>query len=106
MGPYLKDIVNKLKKSDTWKIQLAIAANFISSIDNDEEHIVHTKSDNIKVLINDEVIKKLFDSLKIGYQNNLETMKNSEFIFDYVHLLYYKCNRINPDCEGSYIRFS
>ena len=106
MRPYLKDIVNKLKKSDTWKIQLAIAANFISSIDNDEEHIVHTKSDNIKVLINDEVIKKLFDSLKIGYQNNLETMKNSEFIFDYVHLLYYKCNRINPDCEGSYIRFS
>ena len=106
MRPYLKDIMNKLKKSDTWKIQLAIAANFISSIDNDEEDIVHTKSDNIKVLINDEVIKELFDSLKIRYQNNLETMRSSQFIFDYVHLLYYKCSRINPDCEGSYIRFS
>ena len=33
----LKDIINNLKKSDTWKIQLAIAHNFISSIDNDEE---------------------------------------------------------------------
>ena len=28
--PYLKDILNKLKKSNTWKIQLTIANNFIS----------------------------------------------------------------------------
>ena len=33
--PYLKDI-NNLKKSDMWKIQLSIANNFISSIDNGE----------------------------------------------------------------------
>ena len=32
--PYLKDIKNNLKKSDTWKIQLTIANNFIFSIDN------------------------------------------------------------------------
>ena len=32
--PYLKDITNNLKKSDTWKFQLTIAINFISSIDN------------------------------------------------------------------------
>ena len=36
--PYLKDIINNLKKSDTCKIQLTIDKNFISSIDNDEEH--------------------------------------------------------------------
>ena len=30
IGPYLKDIINNLKKSDTWKIQLTIASNFIS----------------------------------------------------------------------------
>ena len=35
--PHLKDIINNIKKSDTWKIQLTIANNFISSIDNDEE---------------------------------------------------------------------
>ena len=36
--PYLKGIINNLKKSDTWKIQLTIANNFISSKDdNDEE---------------------------------------------------------------------
>ena len=36
----------------------------------------------------DEVIKELFDSLKNGYQNNLKSMKSSEFFFDYVQLLY------------------
>ena len=44
---YLKDIINNLKKSDTWKIQLTVANNFILSIDNDEEHVMHSKSDNM-----------------------------------------------------------
>ena len=51
--PYLKDIINNLKKSDTSKIQLTIANNFISSIDNDEERVMHSKSDNIEIMIND-----------------------------------------------------
>ena len=34
--PYLKNIINNLKNLDTWKIQLTIANEFISSIDNDE----------------------------------------------------------------------
>ena len=38
----------------------------------------------------DEVMKELFDSLKNRYQNNLESIKDSEFVFDYVHLLYCK----------------
>ena len=37
LGQFLKDITFNLKKSDKWKIQLKIANNFISSIDNDEE---------------------------------------------------------------------
>ena len=37
----------------------------------------------------DEVIKELFESLKRRHQCNLELMKGSEFVFDYVHLLYY-----------------
>ena len=67
---------------------------------------MHSKSDNIEILINDEadeVIKELFDSLKNRYQDNLETMKGTEFVFDYVHLLYYKCHKINPNRGGSYI---
>ena len=30
-------------------------------------------------------------------------MKGSEFIFNCVQLLYYKCYKINPNCDGSYI---
>ena len=57
---------------------------------------MHSKSDNIEIMINDEadeVIKELFDSLKNRYQNNLESMKGSAFISDYVHLWYYTCHK-------------
>ena len=46
---YLKDIINSLKKSDMWKIQLTIANNFISSRDNGEERVMHLKSDNTEI---------------------------------------------------------
>ena len=89
----MKDIINDLKKCDTWKVHLAIANNFISSIDNER-----VKSDNIEIMINDKVdefIKGLFYSLKNRSQNNLESMKN-------IHLLCYKCHEINLNCGGSY----
>ena len=57
----------------------------ISSIDN---VWMHSKSENIEYMINDEVdevSKNIFDSLKNRHQNNLESMKGSEFVFDYVH---------------------
>ena len=37
-----------------WKIQLTIANNFISSIDNDEECVICSKRDNIEIMISDE----------------------------------------------------
>ena len=40
----MKDIINNVKKSDTWKIQLTMANYFISSIDNDEERVMHSKA--------------------------------------------------------------
>ena len=62
--PYLKGIINNLKESDTWKIQLTITINFFSfEDDNDEERVMHSKSDNIKIMISDEadeVINKTF----------------------------------------------
>ena len=30
-------------------------------------------------------------------------MKGSDFLFDYVHLLHYKCYKINLNLSGSYI---
>ena len=69
---------------------------------------MHSKTNNIEILINDEadeVIKELFDSLKNRYQNNLESIQGSQFVFDYVHLLYYKYHKINSNCDGSCIDF-
>ena len=60
------------------KIQSAIVNNFIYSIENDEEHIINSKSDNTEIIINDEgdeVIEELVNSLKNRYQNNLELIK-------------------------------
>ena len=30
-------------------------------------------------------------------------MRSNEFLFDYVHLIYYKCHKINLDRGGSHI---
>ena len=57
--PYIKDIINDLKKSDTGKLQLRIVINFISSKDTGEEHVVHSKSNNIEIMISDKVIKQM-----------------------------------------------
>ena len=53
----------------------------------------------------DKVIEKLFESLKKKKnQSKLEeSLKGSEFVFDYIHLLRYKCYRINPNFGGLYI---
>ena len=67
---------------------------------------MHSKSDNLEIMINDqvdEVVKELFKSLKNRYQNNLESMNGSELVFNYVHLLYFNCHKINLNCGGSYI---
>ena len=43
--------MNNLKKSDAWKIQLTIANNFISSLDNNEERVMYSKCDNIEIMM-------------------------------------------------------
>ena len=60
--------MNNLKKSDTWKIELTKAIHFMSSIDNNEERAMHSRSDNIEIMIDDEannVIKNLMIHSKI-----------------------------------------
>ena len=103
----MKEIIINLQRSNTWKIQLTIASNFISSKDVDEERVIHSKSDNIEFMSYDnvnEVVHKPFESLLSVYQIGLETsMRRSDFIFDSVELLYYKCHKINFKRGGSYI---
>ena len=63
------------KISDTWKVQLTMTINFISSKDTDCKGVLHSKSDNIEIMVYDKVdkvIEKHFDSLflniKLGWK--------------------------------------
>ena len=87
---FLKDI-NYLKKSDTWKIQLTIAIEFMSSKDHDKECVMHSKSDNIEIMINDkadDVLKELFQSLLCQYQTGLDTSIEAMFLYLIVFIYY------------------
>ena len=105
--PYLRDIIIDLQSSDTWKIHLIIAINFISSKDTEEERVMHSTSVNIKFTPynnENEVVNELFDLLRLKYQDNLNTsMRGSDFIFDSVQPMYYKCHKVNYKRGGSYI---
>ena len=89
------------------EIQLTIAINFIFSKDVDEEHAMHSKSNNIEVTPYDnanEMVDELFESLLLRYHIGLETsIRGSNFIFDSVQLLHYKCHKINFKRGCSYI---
>ena len=66
--------------------------NFISSKDFDEIHTINTKSHNTEIIVGketDETIEELFKSLLQRCQEGLkESLRESEFVFDSVDLLY------------------
>ena len=70
--------------------------NFISSKDSHDIRTMHTKSNNIEIMMGnetDEIIEELFESLLQRYQAGLEEkMKENEFVFDSVDLLHYNFN--------------
>ena len=122
--PYLSDIINdhktygkwKIQPGDKvrarktqseWKIQLTMANNFISSKDSEETRTMHTKSNNVEIMMGsetDEIIEEPFKSFLQKYQEGLEeSMRGSEFIFDSVDSLYYNLNKISLSRGGSYI---
>ena len=80
------NIIIDLQSSETLKINLTIAINFISSKDTEEKSLVHSTSNNIKfTAYNDakKVANELSESLRSRYQANLETsLKGSDFTFD------------------------
>ena len=70
-----------------------MAINFYSSKDSKETHTMHSKSDNIEILIGNET-DEIIEELQIYPKGLEESMKGSEFIFDSVDLLYYKCYKL------------
>ena len=62
--PYFSDIVIDLQSFDTWRIQLIIEINFISSKDSEEGCVMNSTSANIKFTsYNDanEFVNELFE---------------------------------------------
>ena len=58
-------MINNLKKIGERKIQLTIKPEFMLSTDSNEKHMLHIKSDNVEIMIDndtDKIIQELFDS--------------------------------------------
>ena len=69
------NIITDNKTQGERKIHLTMAINFISSKDFDETRTMHTKSDNIEIMMGsetDEIIEEIFQSLLQRYQEGLE----------------------------------
>ena len=71
--------------------------NFISSTDSDDIHTMHTKSNNIEIMMGNEtgeIIEELFESLLQKYQEGLEEkVRGSEFVFESADFLYYELHK-------------
>ena len=84
-----------------------MAINFISSKGSDETRTMHTRSNNVEVMVGsetNEIIKYLFESFLQNYQEGLEEpMRGSEFVYDGVDVLYYNFNKVSLSRGGSYI---
>ena len=95
--PYLRDIINDHKTlglvryhsgNKTWveetpnewiqpKIQLTMTINFISSKDSEETCTMHTKCNNVEIMMSSETDEII-----------------SEFVYDSVDALYYNLNKV------------
>ena len=63
------------KTEGEWKIQLTMSINFISSKNSDEICNLHTRSNNIEIMMvneTDEIIDELFEYFLQNYQKDLE----------------------------------
>ena len=81
-----------------------MAINFISSKDSDETQIMHTKSNNVEIMMSSEIIENLFESFLQKYQEEVEeSTTGSELAYDSVDTLYYNLNKVSLSRGGSYI---
>ena len=104
---HLRKLINDKRKKREWKILLIMNINFISSKDFNDTRDMHSKSDNVEIMMGvdtNEMIKNLFHSLLKRYKKGLqESMKENDFVFDYVESLHYIFHKIDLKRSGSYI---
>ena len=97
------EVVNYEAQFGKWKIQLTMRINFISSKDSEETCTMHTKIDNVEIMIDSEtndIIDELFESRLQRYQEELEKpIWGGELVLNKVDLLHYHIQNIS----GSYV---
>ena len=88
---HLYDLINDHRiASRVWKIQISMRANFISSKDTGETRTIYVWSNNKIVMWGgdtDDIIRELFRSFLHNYQEDLKTIKGSNFVFESVELM-------------------
>ena len=93
-------MINDLKRSGEWKVHLTMKMNFMSLKDRDAKCLMHSKSYNEEIMNTfdtEETIEELFHSLLHRHQVGLEqSMKDSQFVFEYVDGLFYRCSKSQP----------
>ena len=101
-------MIDDYKSKGELKIQITMKIIFISFIDNNETQVMHTKSDNVKVMNGtdtSDAINELIDSFIKRYQEGLETkMKGSSYIFERIDLLEYHLHKISLNRGSSSIQ--
>ena len=104
---HLRKLIYCKKKNGEWKIQLIMKINFISPRDFIESRDMYSKSDNFEIMRGsntNEIIIDLFNSILRRYQGGLqESMRGSEFVFDYVESLNDIFHKLDLKRSGSYI---
>ena len=101
-------MIDEFKKSGKRKIHLTMKVNFVSSKDNNDKQLIHSKCDNMQkswlATKTDEINHKLFKLLinrdELGLQ---ESRKGRDFAFDSINKMCYKCNKISLNRGGLYI---
>ena len=81
--------------------------NFISSTDTGESCIYYVWSDNVSIMQGgntNAIIREIFRSFLHNYQQELKTIKGSDFVFESFDLLDYKLHRVRLNRGGSYIK--
>ena len=103
----MRKLINDERKKGEWKIQLIMKIYFISSRNLIESRDMYSKSDNFEIMMGastNEIIRNLFNSLLRRYQGGLqESMRGSEFVFDYAEPLNYIFHKVDLKRSGSYI---
>ena len=82
-----------------------MSINFISSNGSDDTRNMHTKSNNIEIMMGsetDEITDELFKPLLHNYKKDLEeSMRGRNFVFDCVDFLYYHLQKASLKRTGS-----